>query len=447
MKHRKRKGVLVMENQYNYYKPEDNNMDNGSGYGYQQEPQGPQEPQEPQKPKKPFPKKVVAIALSAVLVGGLAGAAFEGGSYLTGKVLKTDNSSSASSSNKVVSSAQLTTANSSVTSDISTIVENAMPSIVSITNMSVQKVQSFFGSYQEVPSESAGSGIIIGQNDSELLVVTNNHVVENSETLTVTFCNDESVEAAVKGTDSARDLAVVAVPLDSIPDDTMKQIKTAVIGDSDSLKVGEPAIAIGNALGYGQSVTTGIISAKERTIDGYDGDYIQTDAAINPGNSGGALLNINGELIGINSAKISDSTVEGMGFAIPISDVSDIIENLMNKETRTKVDEDEQGYLGIKGYDVNETGAQMYNMPTGVYIAEVTEGGAAEKAGLSKGTIITAFDGSSVSSMDSLKGQMAYYKAGETVTITVQVPENNGEYTESKVEVTLTKAPTTTSSK
>lgn len=442
MKHRKRKGVLVMENQYNYYKPEDNNnMDNGSEYGYQQG------PQEPQKPKKPFPKKVVAIALSAVLVGGLAGAAFEGGSYLTGKVLKTDNSSSASSSNKVVSSAQLTTANSSVTSDISTIVENAMPSIVSITNMSVQKVQSFFGSYQEVPSESAGSGIIIGQNDSELLVVTNNHVVENSETLTVTFCNDESVEAAVKGTDSARDLAVVAVPLDSIPDDTMKQIKTAVIGDSDSLKVGEPAIAIGNALGYGQSVTTGIISAKERTIDGYDGDYIQTDAAINPGNSGGALLNINGELIGINSAKISDSTVEGMGFAIPISDVSDIIENLMNKETRTKVDEDEQGYLGIKGYDVNETGAQMYNMPTGVYIAEVTEGGAAEKAGLSKGTIITAFDGSSVSSKDSLKGQMAYYKAGETVTITVQVPENNGEYTESKVEVTLTKAPTATSSK
>lgn len=442
MKHRKRKGVLVMENQYNYYKPEDNNnMDNGSEYGYQQG------PQEPQKPKKPFPKKVVAIALSAVLVGGLAGAAFEGGSYLTGKVLKTDNSSSASSSNKVVSSAQLTTANSSVTSDISTIVENAMPSIVSITNMSVQKVKSFFGSYQEVPSESAGSGIIIGQNDSELLVVTNNHVVENSETLTVTFCNDESVEAAVKGTDSARDLAVVAVPLDSIPDDTMKQIKTAVIGDSDSLKVGEPAIAIGNALGYGQSVTTGIISAKERTIDGYDGDYIQTDAAINPGNSGGALLNINGELIGINSAKISDSTVEGMGFAIPISDVSDIIENLMNKETRTKVDEDEQGYLGIKGYDVNETGAQMYNMPTGVYIAEVTEGGAAEKAGLSKGTIITAFDGSSVSSMDSLKGQRAYYKAGETVTITVQVPENNGEYTESKVEVTLTKAPTTTSSK
>lgn len=442
MKHRKQKGVWVMENQYNYYKPEDNNnMDNGSEYGYQQG------PQEPQKPKKPFPKKVVAIALSAVLVGGLAGAAFEGGSYLTGKVLKTDNSSSASSSNKVVSSAQLTTANSSVTSDISTIVENAMPSIVSITNMSVQKVQSFFGSYQEVPSESAGSGIIIGQNDSELLVVTNNHVVENSETLTVTFCNDESVEAAVKGTDSARDLAVVAVPLDSIPDDTMNQIKTAVIGDSDSLKVGEPAIAIGNALGYGQSVTTGIISAKERTIDGYDGDYIQTDAAINPGNSGGALLNINGELIGINSAKISDSTVEGMGFAIPISDVSDIIENLMNKETRTKVDEDEQGYLGIKGYDVNETGAQMYNMPTGVYIAEVTEGGAAEKAGLSKGTIITAFDGSSVSSMDSLKGQMAYYKAGETVTITVQVPENNGEYTESKVEVTLTKAPTTTSSK
>ena len=429
-----------MENQYNYYKPEDNNnMDNG--YGYQQG------PQEPQKPKKPFPKKAVAIALSAVLIGGLAGAAFEGGSYLTSKALNGNGSSTTStSSNKVVSSAQLTTANSSVTSDISTIVENAMPSIVSITNMSVQKVQSFFGGYQEVPSESAGSGIIVGQNDSELLIVTNNHVVENSETLTVTFCNEESIEAAVKGTDSTRDLAVVAVPLDSIPDDTMSQIKTAVIGNSDSLKVGEPAIAIGNALGYGQSVTTGIISAKERSIEGYDGSYIQTDAAINPGNSGGALLNINGEVIGINSAKISDSTVEGMGFAIPISDVSDIIQNLMNKETRTKVAENEQGYLGIKGYDVNETGAQMYNMPTGVYIAEVTKNGAADKAGLSKGTIITAFDGNSVTSMDGLKGQLAYYKVGETVTITVQVPENNGEYTESEVEVTLTESPSTSTS-
>lgn len=440
MKHRKRKGVLIMENQYNYYKPEDNNnMDNG--YGYQQG------PQEPQKPKKPFPKKAVAIALSAVLIGGLAGAAFEGGSYLTSKALNGNGSSTTStSSNKVVSSAQLTTANSSVTSDISTIVENAMPSIVSITNMSVQKVQSFFGGYQEVPSESAGSGIIVGQNDSELLIVTNNHVVENSETLTVTFCNEESIEASVKGTDSTRDLAVVAVPLDSIPDDTMSQIKTAVIGNSDSLKVGEPAIAIGNALGYGQSVTTGIISAKERSIEGYDGSYIQTDAAINPGNSGGALLNINGEVIGINSAKISDSTVEGMGFAIPISDVSDIIQNLMNKETRTKVAENEQGYLGIKGYDVNETGAQMYNMPTGVYIAEVTKNGAADKAGLSKGTIITAFDGNSVTSMDGLKGQLAYYKVGETVTITVQVPENNGEYTESEVEVTLTESPSTSTS-
>ena len=440
MKHKKRKGVLIMENQYNYYKPEDNNnMDNG--YGYQQG------PQEPQKPKKPFPKKTVAIALSAVLIGGLAGAAFEGGSYLTSKALNGNGSSTTStSSNKVVSSAQLTTANSSVTSDISTIVENAMPSIVSITNMSVQKVQSFFGGYQEVPSESAGSGIIVGQNDSELLIVTNNHVVENSETLTVTFCNEESIEASVKGTDSTRDLAVVAVPLDSIPDDTMSQIKTAVIGNSDSLKVGEPAIAIGNALGYGQSVTTGIISAKERSIEGYDGSYIQTDAAINPGNSGGALLNINGEVIGINSAKISDSTVEGMGFAIPISDVSDIIQNLMNKETRTKVAENEQGYLGIKGYDVNETGAQMYNMPTGVYIAEVTKNGAADKAGLSKGTIITAFDGNSVTSMDGLKGQLAYYKVGETVTITVQVPENNGEYTESEVEVTLTESPSTSTS-
>ena len=431
MKHRKRKGVLIMENQYNYYKPEDNNnMENG--YGYQQG------PQEPQKPKKPFPKKAVAIALSAVLIGGLAGAAFEGGSYLTSKALN-GNGSSTTSSNKVVSSAQLTTANSSVTSDISTIVENAMPSIVSITNMSVQQVQDFFGGVSQQQSESAGTGIIISQNDSELLVVTNNHVVAGSDTLTVTFDDGTSVEANIKGTNSEYDIAVVAVPLDSISDDTMKKISVATLGDSTQLKVGEPAIAIGNALGYGQSVTTGIVSATGRTIDGFDGEYIQTDAAINPGNSGGALLNANGEVIGINSAKINSSAVEGMGFAIPISDASDVIQNLMNKETRSKVSDEERGYLGIKGYDVSEEGAQMYNMPTGVYVKEVMSGGGAEKAGLTKGSIITGFEGSSISGMSSLQEQLQYYKAGEEVTLTVQIPDKNGEYTEKDIKVTLGK--------
>ena len=306
--------------------------------------------------------------------------------------------------------------------------------------MSVQQVQDFFGGIRQQESKSAGSGIIISQNDTELLIVTNNHVVEGSETLTVTFVDETSVEALIKGTDSARDLAVVAVPLEKIPDETMDAIKLATLCDSDGIKVGEPAIAIGNALGYGQSVTMGIVSATERTISGYDGTYIQTDAAINPGNSGGALLNINGEVIGINSAKINASEVEGMGFAIPISDTTDIIENLMNKETRSKVSEAERGYLGIKGYDVTEEGAQMYNMPTGVFIAEVIDGGGAKDAGLTKGMIITEFDGSSVDDMETLKGLLEYYKVGEEVSVKVQVPEKNGEYTEQEVTVKLGKA-------
>ena len=303
--------------------------------------------------------------------------------------------------------------------------------------MSVQQVQNFFGGVQEQESKSVGSGIIVGQNDDELLIVTNNHVVEGSNTLTVSFIDEESVEANVKGTDAAKDLAVIAVPLDSIKSSTMDAIAVATLGDSTKLKVGEPAIAIGNALGYGQSVTTGIISATNRELDTYDGELIQTDAAINPGNSGGALLNANGEVIGINSIKVATDTVEGTGYAIPISDASSIIQNLMNKETRTKVAEGEQGYLGIEGVDVNTESAQMYNMPTGVYISKVVNGGGAEKAGLAKGSIITGLDGTTVNSMDTLKEQLQYYKAGEKVTLTVQTPDKSGEYKESSVEVTL----------
>lgn len=426
----------MMDNQYNYYRPdsdENRGADNQQGFGA-----GPQQNPKAPKPKKGYAKKVALVVGAAVLFGAVGGVTMQGTSYLTGKLLG-KNTKSTVGTTKTVSNAKLTTSTSTVTSDVSDIVENTLPSIVSITNMSVQEVQNFFGGISQQESESAGSGIIISQNDSELLVVTNNHVVEGSDTLTVTFNDGNSVEAQIKGTDSARDLAVVAVPLDKISDDTMNAIKVATLGDSDSLKVGEPAIAIGNALGYGQSVTTGIVSATGRTIDGFDGEYIQTDAAINPGNSGGALLNANGEVIGINSAKINSSAVEGMGFAIPISDASDVIQNLMNKETRSKVSDEERGYLGIKGYDVSEEGAQMYNMPTGVYVKEVMGGGGAEKAGLTKGSIITGFEGSSISGMSSLQEQLQYYKAGEEVTLTVQIPDKNGEYTEKDIKVTLGK--------
>ena len=426
----------MMDNQYNYYRPdsdENRGADNQQGFGA-----GPQQNPKAPKPKKGYAKKVALVVGAAVLFGAVGGVTMQGTSYLTGKLLG-KNTKSTVGTTKTVSNAKLTTSTSTVTSDVSDIVENTLPSIVSITNMSVQEVQNFFGGISQQESESAGSGIIISQNDSELLVVTNNHVVEGSDTLTVTFNDGNSVEAQIKGTDSARDLAVVAVPLDKISDDTMNAIKVATLGDSDSLKVGEPAIAIGNALGYGQSVTTGIVSATRRTIDGFDGEYIQTDAAINPGNSGGALLNANGEVIGINSAKINSSAVEGMGFAIPISDASDVIQNLMNKETRSKVSDEERGYLGINGYDVSEEGAQMYNMPTGVYVKEVMSGGGAEKAGLTKGSIITGFEGSSISGMSSLQEQLQYYKAGEEVTLTVQIPDKNGEYTEKDIKVTLGK--------
>ena len=322
-----------------------------------------------------------------------------------------------------------------------------MPSIVSITNMSVQEVQNYFGGTSKQESESAGTGIIISQNDSELLVVTNNHVVAGSDTLTVTFADGNSVEANIKGTDSEYDVAVVAVPLDSISEDTKKAISVATLGDSTELKVGEPAIAIGNALGYGQSVTTGVISALNRSVSETDqttGEttessvkLIQTDAAINPGNSGGALVNASGEVIGINSSKLVGDSVEGVGYAIPISDVSDLIENLMNQETKTKVAEADQGAIGIKGMSVSTEYSQQLNMPEGVYVSEVTKGGGAEKAGMTRGCIITGINGTTVSSMDDLQEQLQYYAKGDEVELTIQVPQSNGEYQEQSVTVIL----------
>ena len=330
---------------------------------------------------------------------------------------------------------------------VSDVAAAVMPAVVSITNKSVQEVQNYFSrygygapSYTE-ESTSAGSGIIIGQNDDELLICTNNHVVENSTELSVGFADESVCEAVVKGTDASNDLAVVAVKLDDISSDTMDAIKVAEIGDSDKLVVGQQVVAIGNALGYGQSVTTGIVSALNRTIDidGYQADLIQTDAAINPGNSGGALLDMQGRVIGINSAKAAANGVEGMGYAIPISNAKSILEDLMNKKTRTdKVDEADSAYVGIAGQGVSGEMSSLYGIPEGIYLTEVQDGSPAADAGLQKGDIITKFDGSSVTSMQDLKTQLAYYAAGEEVPVTIQ-RQNGSEYEEQKVTITLGK--------
>ena len=416
-----------MENQYTYYKPEPDDM-NGMN----------EETPKPKKNRKvPKPVKLVC---AGVAFGLVASVTFQTGNYVGTKVFGTTTTNGKTAKTaQTVDGAKLTTSSSSTgTSDFATIAKNAMPSIVSITNMSVQEVQSFFGGTQQQESTSVGSGIIIGQTDSELLILTNNHVVEGNEKLTVSFVDNESVEANVKGTDSTKDLAVVAVKISDVKDSTMDEIAVATMGDSSKLEVGEQVVAIGNALGYGQSVTSGIVSATERTLDGYEGGtLIQTDAAINPGNSGGALLNSNGEVIGINTAKVATDSVEGMGYAIPISDASDTIQNLMNQETKTKVSEAEQGYLGIQGVDVSDESAKMYNMPTGVYISDVVKNGGAQQAGLTKGSVITGLEGTTISDMNSLKEQLQYYRVGDKVKVTVQVPGNNGEYTEKTVEVTL----------
>lgn len=416
-----------MENQYTYYTPEPDDM-NGMN----------EETPKPKKNRKvPKPVKLVC---AGVAFGLVASVTFQTGNYVGTKVFGTTTTNGKTAKTaQTVDGAKLTTSSSSTgTSDIASIAKNAMPSIVSITNMSVQEVQSFFGGTQQQESKSVGSGIIIGQTDSELLILTNNHVVEGNEKLTVSFVDNESVEANVKGTDSTKDLAVVAVKISDVKDSTMDEIAVATMGDSSKLEVGEQVVAIGNALGYGQSVTSGIVSATERTLDGYEGGtLIQTDAAINPGNSGGALLNSNGEVIGINTAKVATDSVEGMGYAIPISDASDTIQNLMNQETKTKVSEAEQGYLGIQGVDVSDESAKMYNMPTGVYISDVVKNGGAQQAGLTKGSVITGLEGTTISDMNSLKEQLQYYRVGDKVKVTVQVPGNNGEYTEKTVEVTL----------
>ncbi len=411
---------------------------------------------------KRIAKKIGAITLSAALFGTVAGGAFQAVNYFSGSAsapVVNSAENSASSLLKASSVSGGTYAKGSL--DVSDIASSVMPSIVAITNKSVQEVQNYFSLFgfgyggQTTPqeTESRGSGIIIGKNDSELLIVTNNHVIQNADTLSASFIDNQVYEAKLKGTDPDNDLAVIAVPLDSISADTLSKITLATVGDSDSLKVGEQVVAIGNALGYGQSVTTGIVSATNRTMGSGQvvnastetndlPTYIQTDAAINPGNSGGALVNMNGEVIGINSAKMASTEVEGMGYAIPMSRVSDIIEKLMNETTRSKVTAAEKSNIGISGITVDESVNSVYGIPSGVYVANVTKGGAAEAAGIKKGDVITKFDGKTVSQIQELTELLQYYPAGETVEITLKTPGNGGVYEDKIVSVTLGHAQT-----
>ena len=420
-------------------------------------------------------KKGLTLSLCAVLAGGLAAGSFEGVNKLAGwsgattveaasnkdettltyaKSEKKDADASDSKSDTGKDTGSTAKGNL----DVSEIASEALPSIVSITTKSVQEVQNYFGMYgmygyapqqQEQEVEGSGSGIIVGKNDDELLIATNYHVVEGADTLSVAFTDGNAVEASVKGFDEERDLAVVSVSLDDVKDDTMDAISIAKIGSSDDLKVGEQVIAIGNALGYGQSVTTGIVSAKNRRMDSdnntvtdgsddsSDGvNLIQTDAAINPGNSGGALLNMEGEVVGINSAKLASTEVEGMGYAIAISDVTDILQNLMNETSRDKLDDSEHGVLGIEGSSVSSEAVQMYGIPAGVFVKKVTEGGAADKAGLKANSVITEFNGKTVSSINQLIEYLSYYEPDEEVELTVQVPHGTS-YKEETVKVTL----------
>ena len=415
-------------------------------------------------------KKAAGIALCAVLAGGLAAGSFEGINTLTGwnsstveaasnkenttlLQTKSKKKSSDKKSDDKEKSKDDSESKTKGSLDVSDIAAEGMKSVVSITTKSVQDVQNYLGYYgfggsqgyttqQEV--EGSGSGIIVGKNDDNLLIATNYHVVSGADTVSVTCIDGETYAATVNGYDEDKDLVVVSVPLSDISDDTMDQIEVATIGSSDDLKVGEQVVAIGNALGYGQSVTTGIVSAKNRKMNdqGIEQDedsdatnLIQTDAAINPGNSGGALLNTAGEVIGINSVKYSDTSVEGIGYAIPMDTAKPIIEELITKE---KVDESNSAYLGIVGVDVTSDVAKTYNMPTGVYVAQVMEGAAAEQAGIQKGDIITKFDGKDVTSMEELSSNMQYYAAGTTVDVEIE-RSSNGQYEEQTISVTLGK--------
>ncbi|MBQ9549791.1 MAG: trypsin-like peptidase domain-containing protein [Lachnospiraceae bacterium] len=418
--------------------------------------------------KKPeFWKKALAAIALGLLFGAFAGAGLYVAGLLTGSgnnsAAQTEAPAAAADNNEGVNASEapkpavsantaidrgmvpaVTTTTGSVTAtgalDVSDVAENVMPAVVSITNNYVQTAQDIFGQQYRSQSEAAGSGIIVGDNGDELLIATNQHVVDDAESLKVQFIDGSEADANVKGEDESADLAVIAVNKSDLSGETSGQIKVASLGDSDSLKVGQTAIAIGNSLGYGQSVTTGVISAVNRELTLSNGTHkmIQTDAAINPGNSGGALLDINGNVIGINEAKLSSSAIEGMGYAIPISDAREIIDSLMNQSTKIKASDDERGFLGISGVDVTAQISEQYNMPRGVYISKVGSGLAADNAGIKEKSIITSFDGQSIQTMEQLQSLMQYYRIGDVVKITIQEPlENDYGYNEKTIEVTL----------
>ena len=417
-----------------------------------------------------FGKKAGTTVALAVLFGLVASAVFLSVSFVAGKYLKTDEKSTHLETTQSVSETvtddgsegEIGADAESGNGTVASVAQASMPSVVAITTVSVQEIPSFFGyGSRQYKSAATGSGIIVGDNDEELLIATNNHVVDGASTLSVCFIGndvmnaetetenaddtgdlnlEDAVSARIKGTDSDNDLAVIAVKKADIPEDTLSEIKIAQIGSSEDLVVGQQVVAIGNALGYGQSVTSGWISALNRTISTEDGTsssgLIQTDAAINPGNSGGALLNMKGELIGINSAKYADSTVEGMGYAIPISRAKPILEDLMNRQTREKVSSEEKGYLGVVLSNLTTEAIQMYDMPEGAFVRGVEEKSPAEKGGICKGDIIVKFDGQSVTSGDDLLAKLQYYKSGEKIEAVV-ARATDGEYQESTVEITL----------
>ena len=426
-------------------------------------------PETPVKKKHTLAKIVAAVCILSLLVGGvgfayynIAGRLGNAAPATTQEAIeeqaqdstaaKTEDTARADAADAAtadsgIQTTTVTGTSMAVVTDVTAVVEEVMPAMVIIHNNYTASA-SYFGYIQEEEATASGSGIIVGENDSELLIATNYHVIEGADSLEVIFTDDTTVEAVVKGTDSDMDLAVIAVMLDDIGSSTRDAIKIATLGDSNALKLGEPAIAIGNALGYGQSVTTGVISAINREVEiesGVTQTFIQTDAAINPGNSGGALLNLQGEVIGINSNKIGGDTIEGMGYAIPVSVAQPIIDKLMNEVTRVKVSSEERGYIGISGVSVTSSVSQGYGIPLGVYIAEVSNGGGAQAAGIEKGDVITEFDGEEITSMDDLQTRLQYYAAGTTVPITV-MRQNGSEYVEKTVNVTLGYAQTTATS-
>ena len=450
---------------------------------YQMHQEFPARPRTPVKKRKKrgAGRRLAGTVSLAVVFGVVAAGVFQGTNYAAEKYLGTGRTSVGTTQTAAENTAAQTSAksaaadtgsNSASAGSVAQVAASAMPAVVAITSVSIQQIPSFFGAYgfgsfgtQEYSSEGSGSGIIVGENDDELLIATNNHVVSGADTLSVCFIGndvanaetetmdlasgegdinvEDAVSAKIKGTDQENDLAVVAVSKSDIPADTLTQIKIAQIGSSDSLQIGEQVVAIGNALGYGQSVTSGWISAMDRSIstdDGTSSGLIQTDAAINPGNSGGALLNMQGELIGINSAKYADNAVEGMGYAIPISKAQPILENLMSRQTRDKVSEDEAAYLGVSLGDLTTEAVQMYNMPSGVFVFEAYPGEAAANAGIQKGDVIVKLDGQTVTDQEDLTEKLAYYAAGETVDIVI-CRADNGEYVEKTVKVTLGSRP------